>query len=171
MTEKEPMAELMVESEGAVVTPWTTVTTLIADPGPTATPVLASVRPDGRPHAVPLWPTWNNGAFFLATNQGTRMRKNLAQNPNCVIVVALKGFDLVVEGEARHTTDSATLERLAEVFNGHGWPVTVTDGSFEAPFGPLTKETASYELWEVTPAVAFGIPTDESGNHPTRYRF
>jgi hypothetical protein len=171
MAVKEPVAELMVESEGAAVTPWATVHALIADPGPTATPILSSVRPDGRPHAVPAWPTWNNGSFFFSTGPGTQKRKNLAQNPNCVIVVALKGFDLIVEGEARHTTDPATLQRLAEVFNGHGWPVTVTDGSFEAPFGPLTTGPAQYELWEVTPKVAFGIPNDQSGNHPTRYRF
>jgi hypothetical protein len=171
MTEKEPVAELMVESEGAEVTPWATVLALIADPGPTATPILSSVRPDGRPHAVPAWPAWINGAFFFSTSHDARKRKNLTQNPNCVIVVALKGFDLVVEGEARHTTDPAKLQRLAERYNGHGWPVTVTGDVFEAPFGPLKTGPSQYELWEVTPTIAFGIPTDESGNHPTSYRF
>src|SRR3954447_18074306 len=173
MTEKEPVAEFLVEVEGedAVVNPWATVRALMTDPGPTATPTLSTVRPDGRPHAVPFWPTWNNGAFFFATSQGARKRQNLAQNPQCVVTVNLKGFDLVVEGEAKRITDPATVQRLAEVFNGHGWPVTAIDGGFEAPFGPLTRTTASYELWEMTPVVGFGIPQEESTNQPTRYRF
>ena len=79
------------------------------DGGFDATCWLATTGPDGRPHVAGIGALWKDGSFYIVTGARTRKGRNLAKNPNCVISVALKGLDLVVEVRAvkadrrRHT--------------------------------------------------------------------
>src|SRR5689334_17705712 len=59
---------------------------------------LATVRPDGAPHVMPIGAAWLDGAFYFTTGPGTRKAKNLAHEPRCVITLAARDLDLVVEG-------------------------------------------------------------------------
>lgn len=59
---------------------------------------VASVRPDGRPHSVPIWGNWLDGRFFFGGGDQTRHIRNLATNP--AIVVHLESGDNVVIVEA-----------------------------------------------------------------------
>jgi Pyridoxamine 5'-phosphate oxidase len=65
---------------------------------------LATTRPDGAPHVVPIGAVWNEGHFYFSSGAGTRKSRNLAKNPNCVMTLAAKGLDLVLEGEAAKVT-------------------------------------------------------------------
>jgi hypothetical protein len=77
----------------------------------------------------------------------------------------------VVEGEAVLTRDEATLRRVADVYaEVYGWRVTVRDGAFHDTEGAPTAGPPPYDVYEVTPAIAFGFGTDESLT-PTRWRF
>lgn len=59
---------------------------------------LVTVRPDGRPHAVPLWGAWVDGAFYF-DGGGVKVR-NLKHNP-AVTVHLESGDDVVIlEGVA-----------------------------------------------------------------------
>ena len=166
---KEPVAEQMLRADDATVTPWAEVRERLGDGG---TYWLATVRPDGRPHVVPVGAVWLEGALYFTTGQGTRKEKNLANNPRCVLTLASRGLDLVVEGEARKVSDEAKLQRLADVYTSNGWPVTVRAGAFDAPYSAPTTGPAPYEVYEVTPTTAFAFGTEEATvNHPTRYRF
>ena len=50
--------------------------------------------------------------------------------------------------------------------------MTVRDGAFDAPYGAPTTGPAPFEVYEVTPATAFGLPTyEEKAFQPTRWRF
>jgi nitroimidazol reductase NimA-like FMN-containing flavoprotein (pyridoxamine 5'-phosphate oxidase superfamily) len=172
MVEKKPVAEQMLSGEHATATPWAEARRRLEDPGPGTTHWLATVRPDGRPHVVPVGAVWDDGAFYFTTGQGTRKGKNLDHNPHCVISFASRGYDLVFEGNAVRLTDNAKLERVAEVYRANGWPVTVRDGGFDAPYSAPTTGPAPYEVYQVTPTTAFGFGTsDETVDHPTRWRF
>ena len=46
---------------------------------------VSSTRPDGRPHAMPVWGLWLAGAFFFSTDPQSRKGRNLAVNPNVVV--------------------------------------------------------------------------------------
>ena len=82
------------------------------------------------------------------------------------------GLDVVVEGEAARVTDEATLRRVAALYVAKGWPISVRDGAFDARSVAPTTGPAPFEVYEVTPATAFGLPThDEKAFHPTRWRF
>lgn len=68
---------------------------------------LCSVRPDGRPHAVPKWAVWVEGRIYFDGSPQTRHARNIALNPQ-VVVHLESGTDVViVEGAA------AALERPA----------------------------------------------------------
>ncbi|MGH2428041.1 MAG: hypothetical protein ACRDGV_04000 [Candidatus Limnocylindria bacterium] len=45
-------------------------------------------------------------------------------------------------GAATKVTDEPTLQRLAERYDAQGWPATVKDGAFIAPFSAERRATA-----------------------------
>jgi nitroimidazol reductase NimA-like FMN-containing flavoprotein (pyridoxamine 5'-phosphate oxidase superfamily) len=168
-TEKEPVAEQMLNTADATPTPWSEVRDRLADD---TTHWLATVHPDGRPHVVPVGAVWLDGAVYFTTGQGTRKGKNLEHNSHCVITSASRGYDLVIEGEAARLRDEDKLQRLAEVYRANGWPATVRDGAFDAPYSAPTTGPAPYDVYEVTPTIAFAFgTTEDTVNRSTRYRF
>ena len=46
---------------------------------------VMTVRPDGRPHAMPVWGIWLDGRYFFSTARTSRKASNLAENANCVV--------------------------------------------------------------------------------------
>jgi nitroimidazol reductase NimA-like FMN-containing flavoprotein (pyridoxamine 5'-phosphate oxidase superfamily) len=122
---------------------------------------LATTRPDGRPHVMPVGVALLDGAFYFSSGKSTRKSKNLAQNPNCVITLAAKGIDLVLEGEAAKVTDDAKLHRMAEVFASVGWAPTVEDGAFVHEFSAPSAGPPPWDLYEFTPKTIFGLANAE----------
>ena len=113
---------------------------------------------------------WVDGRFYFTSGAGTRKSRNLAENPNCVISVALSGLDLVVEGTAHLVTDEATLRRLAERYAAQGWPASVSDGALTADYSAPSAGPAPWNLYVVAPSTAFGVATAEPFG-ATRWRF
>jgi PPOX class probable F420-dependent enzyme len=88
---------------------------------------VATTRPDGRPHAMPVWGLWHQDAFYFSSAPNSRKLRNLAANP--AVVVHLESGDevVVVEGEAERTTDEDLLARLsADYTRKYGYEVTFT---------------------------------------------
>ncbi len=172
MVEKKPVAEPMLNNEDATVKPWEEIYPLMADGGSEPTHWLATVRPDGRPHIVPLGVVGMDGVFYFTTGQGTRKGKNLDHNSHCTISLSSRDFDIVVEGVAAKVCDEAKLQRVAEVYAAQGWPAFVHDGVLDAPYSAPTTGPAPYDVYEVTPVTAFALgTTEETVNQCTRYRF
>jgi nitroimidazol reductase NimA-like FMN-containing flavoprotein (pyridoxamine 5'-phosphate oxidase superfamily) len=110
---------------------------------------ISTVRPEGRPHVVPLLAVWVEGALYFGTSEGERKAKNLATNTQVTITTGCnsfsEGLDIVVEGEATVVNDDAKLRRLRDAFvakYGEGW---------RFPEGP------GILFFEVTPTKAFGF--------------
>ena len=136
-----------------------------------ATYWLATVRPDGWPHVMPILAVWVNGMLFFAAGQGTRKARNLVLNSHCVVAVEQEPLDLVIEGSARKTRDDETLRRVAERYATiYDWHVTVRDGAFHDTEGAPTAGPPPYDVYEVTPRTAFGLPVGVSFG-PTRWHF
>lgn len=131
---------------------------------------LSTVRPDGRPHMAGVGALWVGGKFYFTSGPGTRKSRNLAANPNCVISVALRDIDLVVEGRSAKVTDHATLERLAQRYAAQGWPARAADGAITAEYSAPSAGPAPWDLYEVTPMTAFGVATAKPYG-ATRWRF
>jgi Pyridoxamine 5'-phosphate oxidase len=153
----------------AAPTPWARVRSLLE--GSRATYWLATVRPDGTPHVMPLLAVWVDGGLFFSAGERTRKARNLALDSQCVITVEEEPLDLVLEGRAAKVRDAATLRRVADAYaEVYGWRVAVRDGAFHDTEGAPTAGPPPYDVYEVTPKVAFGFGTDET-LAPTRWRF
>ena len=53
--------------------------------GSTRTGWLATTRPDGRPHLMPVIAFWVDGALHIVAGEGSRKARNLAADGRCVI--------------------------------------------------------------------------------------
>ena len=71
--------------------------------------VLATVRPDGRPHAVPIWFVWHDGRLFFATDADTVKVRNVAERPEVAAVIERGGQ----EGASHAVIIQGTATRLA----------------------------------------------------------
>ena len=88
---------------------------------------VSTARPDGRPHAMPVWGLWHEDAFYFSSAPNSRKARNLAANP--AVVVHLESGDevVIVEGEAERTSDGDLLARLSEDYTRkYGYEVTFT---------------------------------------------
>lgn len=170
MADREPVAEQSLIADDTTPTPWAEARGHL-ERG--STYWLATVRPDGRPHAVPVLAVWADGALHFVANETSQKAANLAHNSGCAITTASNTFDLVVEGDAIKMRDDATLRRVADVYaSKYGWNVTVRDGAFHDTEGAPTAGPPPYDVYEVTPTVAFGFGTqEETMNAATRWRF
>ena len=75
---------------------------------------LATVRPDGRPHSVPVLAVWVDGALHLSAGPATRKAQHLAQDPRCVLT---RPF---VSDRLRHFRDPRQTRPLFLMFRCHG---------------------------------------------------
>lgn len=64
---------------------------------------LSSVRPDGRPHSVPRWGVWLDGAFYYDGAPTTRHTRNVEQNPAVTLTLESGTEVVIVEGESHST--------------------------------------------------------------------
>lgn len=92
---------------------------------------LSTVRPDGRPHLVPVWFLWDGETILIFSQPNQQKLRNLQHNPNVVVALdtAGQGDDVVmIEGKAELLHDprvSAALPAYAEKYRKrlelYGW--------------------------------------------------
>ncbi|MGH2581825.1 MAG: pyridoxamine 5'-phosphate oxidase family protein [Anaerolineales bacterium] len=104
---------IVAESEGAGLLPWSFIEERMED---SHNYWIFSTRPDGRPHAAPVWGIWHEGFFYFSTGDASRKGRNLASNP--AIGVHLESGDEVVilEGEVATVDDQKFLKSLDKVY-------------------------------------------------------
>lgn len=109
--------------------PWRHVTDRLSDPH---NYWIATTRPDGRPHAVPVWGVYVDGTLYFGGGEQTRWARNLAHNP--AVVMHLESGDevVIIEGTVdkltEATADPALLSRIDDAYQAkydirHGTPV------------------------------------------------
>lgn len=132
---------------------------------------LATVRPDGAPHVMPVFGAWSESVVFLASKDTARKTRNLDADGRCVLTTEVDGVHLVVEGEARRVRDAATLERASTAFNDvYGWPTTIAGEQLDADYGAPTSGGPPYRVYQIVPHKVFALPT-KADFVPTRWRF
>lgn len=78
---------------------------------------IASTRPDGRPHVMPVWGVWLDGQLLFATDRTSRKGRNIAASP--AIVVHLESGDdvIVLEGAPREATGADLLTLYVNAYD------------------------------------------------------
>ena len=123
---------------------------------------VATVRPEGIPHVMPILAVWQDGGLYFCAGRNTRKAENLALNPHCVVTVERQPFHLVVEGEAGITRDAVALQHVADAYASvYGWRVTMREGAFHDAVGAPTAGPPPYDVYEVAATKAFAFGTDE----------
>ena len=132
---------------------------------------LASVRPDGAPHMMPLFAAWSEPVLFIASKDSARKSRNLDADGRCVLSTEADGAHLVVEGRASRVRDRATLERASAAFQQtYGWPTSVAGDQLDADYGAPTSGGPPYRVYQIAPTKIVALPIDGSFL-PTRLRF
>jgi hypothetical protein len=120
---------------------------------------LATVRPDGSPHLMPVIAFWLDGAFHVLAGEGTRKGRNLAADARCVIGASsmrLPSIDIIAEGQARPIDDPDELRRITEHL-AKDWPLEVRGTGLHGPHAP-TAGPPPYRVYRIVPAKVFGLP-------------
>jgi PPOX class probable F420-dependent enzyme len=68
---------------------------------------LSSVRPDGRPHLVPIWFSWDGREILIASKPSAQKIRNIRANPTVMLAL----------GEAEDDFDVGLLEGAAELLD------------------------------------------------------
>jgi len=140
--------------------PWSLAETRLSNPEPARTYWLATVRPDGSPHVMPVIGMWLDDALYFITGEKTRKGRNLSHEPRCVITVSsttLPSLDLIIEGVAARLTDEDSLRRVTSAYRRLGWPLELRDGRVVGPNAP-TAGPPPYSVFRVAPTTIFGLP-------------
>jgi nitroimidazol reductase NimA-like FMN-containing flavoprotein (pyridoxamine 5'-phosphate oxidase superfamily) len=79
--------------------------------------VLASVNPDGTPHAAPIWPIVIGDDLYVETETVSRKARNLRARPAFSFVVGLEtwGPSAVLMGRASEVEDEAVRRKIREL--------------------------------------------------------
>ena len=121
---------------------------------------LASVWPDGRPHVMPVWAVWLDGALWFSSGGRSRKARNLLADPRCTITTDDATNPVVVEGTAERVTDRAQLEA----------GLAAENAKYGTDYGEELI-VAENPWFRVRPHWVFGLASDDFTGSPTRWRF
>lgn len=115
-------------------------------------PVLSTVRPDGRPHAMPLWGLWLGHVYCFSTAITSVKSENLKKNPACVITADDGDDAVILEGRAE-------ISPLPDGFTA----------AYKEKYGETIDEGP---IWILRPTVAFAFQaTEDFPKTATRWVF
>jgi PPOX class probable F420-dependent enzyme len=100
---------------------------------------LATTKPDGGPHAMPVWGLWVDGSLVFSTSPNSRKGRNLARDPRAVMHVERDDDVIVLEGDVEQI---ALNRELAELY----------EAKYDFPVGPESPDERWYRL---QPRVAY----------------
>jgi Pyridoxamine 5'-phosphate oxidase len=86
---------------------------------------ISTTRPDGRPHAIPVWGVWVDGTLYHGGGDDTRRARNLDVNPHAAVHLESGDEVVIMEGVVdKLTEDTAGTDLLKRV-----------DDAYEAKYG------------------------------------
>jgi hypothetical protein len=157
--ELAPERERSLLGEESGTTSWEVARDRLANPEKQRTSWLATTRPDGRPHLMPVIAFWIDGAIHIVAGEGTRKARNLAADGRCVIATSsttLPSIDIVVEGRADPLIEGDAVGHIAEVLSA-SWPLEAKGDKVYGPNAP-TAGPPPYTIFRIVPSKVFGLP-------------
>jgi nitroimidazol reductase NimA-like FMN-containing flavoprotein (pyridoxamine 5'-phosphate oxidase superfamily) len=80
---------------------------------------VCSVRPNNKPHVIPVWAAWVDGCVYFDGSPETRHARNIARNPSVAVHLESGDDVLIVEGTAQmlQTVDPELGRKVAPAFS------------------------------------------------------
>lgn len=117
---------------------------------------IATARPDGRPHLMPVWGVWHDAALWFSTGGDSVKARNLRANPACAASTESGGEAVIAEGRVELVSD---VEKLGPVY-----------AAYRAKYEwPMQGEP----FLRLVPAVVFGLieHADQFSSSATKWTF
>lgn len=122
---------------------------------------VATVRPDGSPHVMPVWGVWLDDAAWFSSAVASRKARNLAQDPRCTLATDDAHEPVVLEGISERVTDADVIQRFTDAVNA----------KYDATISLDFYAGGSNGVWRVPPRTVFSLTEDNFTGSPTRWRF
>jgi hypothetical protein len=119
---------------------------------------VVTTRPDGRPHAMPVWGVLIDELLCFSTSTTSTKARNLARDARCTVATERADEAVIVEGTAEALAGEALLARFKAVYKEkYDWDV----------------DTAQGGLYAVRPVKVFGFieHSDQFTSTATRWTF
>lgn len=156
------------QNEGVTVA-WTDLEARLGEGGSTAWLSVRARR--GGVHTRPIFAAWTGDAIVFTTNGSAAKTADLEHDGQVSLAIDLGSTHLIIEGLAERKTETPDLERastaMLETFE---WPTEVVGDELDAPYAAPTSGGPPFQVWELAPAVAIALPTNDAVE-PTRFVF
>jgi Pyridoxamine 5'-phosphate oxidase len=120
---------------------------------------ICTTRADGRPHSIPVWGFWIDGAIYFGTARSSHKARNLSRN--AAVSIHLESGDdvVIVEGVAKEVdlSDQPTVKKL--------------DAASRAKYNMPLMVTPDSIFYEVRPCVVLAWTEKDFPNNATRWKF
>jgi nitroimidazol reductase NimA-like FMN-containing flavoprotein (pyridoxamine 5'-phosphate oxidase superfamily) len=122
---------------------------------------VATVRPDGRPHVMPVWGVWFDGRLWFSSGLRSRKARNLAAEPRCTITTDQAQDPVVLDGLAEQVVDADGIAAFLAVMNG----------KYDAGMTAAFLDPAVNGTFAVRPQRVIALSHDDFTGSPTRWTF
>jgi nitroimidazol reductase NimA-like FMN-containing flavoprotein (pyridoxamine 5'-phosphate oxidase superfamily) len=99
---------------------------------------LATARPDGTPHLMPVWGVWVEGRLYFSTGRASRKARHLFARPQCSASTEGAAEAVILEGHAKEVRPDAIGRAVFDAYEQkYGRPLAPELGPIFA-LRPLT---------------------------------
>jgi len=120
---------------------------------------VAAVDGAGRPHVMPVWGVWIDGAVWFSSGPRSRRARSLDVRPACSVATADPHQPVVLEGDAERVTDGGAVAAFAQRANAK------YDADYTVDF---YRENATFR---VAPRRVIALDDADFAGSPTRWTF
>jgi PPOX class probable F420-dependent enzyme len=122
---------------------------------------VATAWPDGRPHLMPVWGAWLDGALWFSSGRRSRKARNLEADPRASASTDDAQEPVVVEGTVTRVVD---LDRIAAF-------AAAVNAKYDADFGIDFLDPEVNATFALAPRRAIGLVEADFAGSPTRWEF
>lgn len=88
---------------------------------------LGTVRPDGRPHLVPIWFSWVRPHLYVCVEPESVKARNMRSNPQVVLALAVQTTHIVCEGIATPAEEPWDAAIAGVFWHKYRWDITTDE--------------------------------------------
>ena len=92
---------------------------------------LATTRPNGKPHLIPIWFVWLHERAYICTGESSVKVKNLRANPRATIALEDGNRPVIAECLASFVAQPFPADVMAAFLHKYNWTIA-TDASYNA---------------------------------------
>jgi PPOX class probable F420-dependent enzyme len=121
----------------------------------------ATVRPDGRPHVMPVWGVWVGGRVWFSSGLRSRKARDLAADPRCTLTTDDAQNPVVVDGVAEQVVEPARIAAFLDAVNR----------KYGTDLGADFLDPEVNGTFAVRPRTVIALTHGDFTGSPTRWRF